>query len=116
MKPRRADTWNQFIINVTSPPPSTFWSTVKNLNTKRSIEFSAITEGNHTIKTTDEILQCLSSHFQSRFAAPVTNRNNPTDKAALDLWELLEKANPEDIQLVNQCSDLKFTSEEVCKL
>ncbi|CAF3346556.1 unnamed protein product [Rotaria socialis] len=41
------------------------------------------------------------------------NRNNPTDKEALDLWELLDKANPEDIQLVNQCSDLKFTSEEV---
>ncbi|CAF2120575.1 unnamed protein product [Rotaria magnacalcarata] len=41
------------------------------------------------------------------------NRNNPTDKEALDLWELLDKANPEDIQLVNQCSDLKLTSEEV---
>ncbi|CAF4192873.1 unnamed protein product [Rotaria socialis] len=113
MKQHRANTWNQFINNVASPQPSAFWSTVKSLNKKRSIEFSAITEGNRTIKAPDEILQCLSRHFQSRFTAPVMNRNNPTDKEALDLWELLDKANPEDIQLVNQCSDLKFISEEV---
>jgi hypothetical protein len=84
-KQHRVNSWNQFIDNIASPNLKTFWKTIKILNKKRSVEFSAITESNTILKTPDQILPCLTQHFQSRFAPPSTDPNLKTDKDALDL-------------------------------
>ena len=59
LKQHRANCWNQFIDKVASPKPSSFWNTIKTLNSKRSVEFSAITEGNSILKKPNEILFLL---------------------------------------------------------
>ncbi|CAF1272528.1 unnamed protein product [Adineta steineri] len=109
----KVNRWNKFIDNVASPQPTTFWKTIKILNKKRSVKFSAITENNKIHRTPDQILSCLTQHFKARFQAPSTDLTVKTDKEALDLWKLLEQAQPEDIQLISQQSDLTFTTKEV---
>jgi hypothetical protein len=48
LKQHRADCWKLFISNVASPNPSTFWKTVKSLNKKHSVQFSALKDEIHT--------------------------------------------------------------------
>jgi hypothetical protein len=112
-KRHKANSWNKFIDNVASPQPTTFWKTIKTLNKKRSVEFSAISDNNQIHRTPDQILSCLTEHFKTRFQPPSIDLKVKTDKEAHDLWELLDQAQPEDIQLISQQSDLIFTSKEV---
>jgi len=109
----KANGWHSFISNIASPNPSTFWKTVKVLNKKRSVQFSAITDDNNVYNEPKEILTHLTQHFSTRFASPHTDPSVKTDKEALDLWEKLSQAESDDIQLACQQSDLKYTSKEI---
>ncbi|CAF4452678.1 unnamed protein product [Rotaria magnacalcarata] len=88
-KQHRLNKWNQFISNIASPNPSTFWKTVKSLNKNRSIQFSALSDDKYTLNDPVQILSHLIDHFTSRFTPPVTDMNVQTDKEAQELWNVL---------------------------
>jgi endonuclease/exonuclease/phosphatase (EEP) superfamily protein YafD len=113
LKQHRANCWKHFISNVASPNPSTFWKTVKTLNKKRSVQFSALKDESHIYNDSNQVLSHLKHHFATRFAKPNTDLNVQTDAEAHKLWEKLSQANPDDIQLACHESDLKFTPKEV---
>jgi Endonuclease-reverse transcriptase len=54
----RQRNWEQFITNVASPNPTKFWQTVKKLNKKKSVDFSALSEDNTIHKTPVDIVKC----------------------------------------------------------
>ncbi|CAM4809500.1 unnamed protein product [Rotaria magnacalcarata] len=112
-KQHRLNKWNQFISNIASPNPSTFWKTVKSLNKNRSIQFSALSDDKYTLNDPVQILSHLIDHFTSRFTPPVTDMNVQTDKEAQELWNVLSKADHVDIQQACQNSDLKFSLEDI---
>ena len=112
-KQHRTNSWNQFIDKIASPNPTTFWKTIKMLNKKRSVEFSAITNDAQIHRTPNEIMSCLSHHFESRFAPPEMDSTKAIDNEANELWDSLEKVQPEQIRLAFQKSDLLFTTKEV---
>ncbi|CAF2101844.1 unnamed protein product, partial [Rotaria magnacalcarata] len=112
-KQHRANSWNQFISNIASPNPSTFWKTVKSLNKKRSVQFSAISDDNHTYNDPLQILSHLTHHFRSRFTSPITDMNIQTNKEAHELWGKLSEADIDDIQLACQHTDLKFSPKDI---
>jgi hypothetical protein len=105
--------WEQFISNVASPNPTSFWSTVKKLNKKKSVDFSALTEQNTIHRSAADIAKCLHHHFTERYSPPLTCKKNPLDKEAEDLWNVYSKADSNDIQLVLGQSDLKFDEKEI---
>ncbi|CAF1277951.1 unnamed protein product [Rotaria magnacalcarata] len=113
LKSFRQNNWNTFISQVASPNPKKFWQTVKCLNKKQSCNFSAITENDHMYKTPDEIVNILHEHFSNRFSAPNLCANNTTDVLASQLWDKLSNSNQEDIELVCENSDLKFTTHDL---
>ena len=113
LRQHRATSWNNFILNIASPYSCYLWKTVKVLNKKRSIQFSAITDAKHIYSDSTQIVSHLTRHFTARFAAPDINLNSISDREAYKIWEDLSQAEPDDIQLVCQKSDLQFTPKEV---
>ncbi|CAF3137196.1 unnamed protein product, partial [Rotaria sp. Silwood2] len=105
--------WEQFILNVASPNPSSFWRTVKKLNKKKSVDFSAVTEANITHKSPVDIVKCLSHHFTERHSLSSLNMTNTLDKEADELWKLFSSADTNDIELVLTQSDLKFNEQDI---
>ncbi|CAF2956154.1 unnamed protein product [Rotaria sp. Silwood2] len=106
--------WEQFISNVASPNPSSFWRTVKKLNKKKSVDFSALTEANITHRSPVDIVKCLSHHFTERHALSSLNMTNILDKEADELWKLFSLADTDDIKLLLIQSDLQFIHMYVC--
>ena len=109
----KAISWNQFISKVASPNPANFWKTVKTLNKKRSVHFTAITDGNSLHTDPDRILSHLTNHFTSRFTSPTINPNNKTDIEATALWNRLSDTDSTDIRSACSHSDLQFTTKEL---
>ncbi|CAF1996937.1 unnamed protein product [Rotaria magnacalcarata] len=109
----RSNKWNQFISNIASPNPSTFWKTVKSLNKKRSIQFSAISDDKYTHNDPVQILSHLTVHWKSRFTPRITDMNCQTDKEAQELWVAFSKTDHIDTQQACQNSDLKFSPEDI---
>ncbi|CAF3851520.1 unnamed protein product [Rotaria sordida] len=105
--------WEQFISNVASPNPSTFWNTVKMLNKKESIDFSALTDGNTVHRSPDDIVKCLSHHFTERHSPPSMNMVNVHDREADELWKLYSLADKDDIKLISSQSDLQFDEQDI---
>ena len=113
LKQHRANCWKRFISNVASPNPSAFWKTVKSLNKKRSVQFSAVTDESHIYHDPNKILSHLTHHFSTRFSAPNTEPHVQIDKEAHQIWEKLSQAEPDDIRLACYESDLKYTPKEI---
>ncbi|CAF4742888.1 unnamed protein product [Rotaria sp. Silwood1] len=109
----RQRSWEHFISKVASPSPSTFWSTVKKLNKKKSIDFSALTDGNTVHRSPEDIVKCLNLHFTERHSQPLLNMLDILDKDADELWKLYSLADKEDIKLVSSQSDLQFSEQEI---
>ncbi|CAF1249995.1 unnamed protein product [Rotaria sordida] len=105
--------WEQFISNVASPNPSTFWNTVKMLNKKESIDFSALTDGNTVHRSPEDIVKCLSHHFTERHSPPSMNMVNVHDREADELWKLYSLADKDDIKLISSQSDLQFDEQDI---
>ncbi|CAF2015281.1 unnamed protein product [Rotaria magnacalcarata] len=113
LKSFRQNNWMNFISEVAFPNPTHCWKTVKRLNKKRTASFSAITENDNIYKTPEKIVNCLQNHFSSRFIAPTLNMDNSTDVLAFKLWNELSNSSHEDIELVCENSDLKFTTQDL---
>ncbi len=109
----KQQSWDRFISNVASPNPTSFWRTVKKLNKKKSVDFSALTEGNLTHRSPEDIVKCLAHHFTERHSFPLLNMTNPLDKEADELWKLFSSADLDDIQLVSSHSDLQFKEQDI---
>jgi hypothetical protein len=109
----RQRSWEQFISKVASPNPSSFWYTVKKLNKKKSVDFSALTDENTVHRSPEDIVKCLNHHFTERHAQPSLNILNINDKEADELWKLYSLADKDDIKLLSSQSDLQFTEQEL---
>ncbi len=77
------------------------------------MDFSALTEGNITHRSPDDIVKCLADHFTERHSLPSLNMTNPLDKEADELWKLFSSADSDDIQLVSSHSDLQFKEQDI---
>ena len=109
----RQQRWERFIANTASPNPTSFWRTVKALNMKKTIEFSALSVGNTIHRAPDVIVQLLNQHFAERHSPPVRDRITPMDKEAEEVWKTYTQADTEDIELVISQSDLVFSEQEI---
>ncbi|CAF2070985.1 unnamed protein product [Rotaria magnacalcarata] len=109
----RQRTWEQFISNVASPNPTTFWSTVKKLNKKKSVDFTAITDESIIHRSPEDIVKNLAQHFTERHARPELNMSNTTDREANELWQLYSAADQDDIRLISKQSDLRFNEQDI---
>ncbi|CAF4801270.1 unnamed protein product, partial [Rotaria magnacalcarata] len=109
----RQRSWEEFISNVASPNPASFWCTAKKLIKKKSTDFCALTDGNKTHRSTTDIINCLNQHFTERHELPSLNMNNLLEKEADELWKLYSEAEEDDIQLKFNQSDLQFTEQDI---
>ncbi|CAF2053604.1 unnamed protein product [Rotaria magnacalcarata] len=113
LRAHRQRSWEQFISSVASPNPTTFWHTVKKLNKKKSVEFSAITEKNIVHRSPEDIVMNLAKHFAERHAAPLLDKTKILDKEASELWQLYSTADKDYIKLISNRSDLRFSEQEI---
>ncbi|CAF1927041.1 unnamed protein product [Rotaria magnacalcarata] len=105
--------WEKFISNVASPNPTSFWQTVKMLNKKKSVDFSALTDSITIYRSPTDIAKCLERHFTERHSKPILNMTNDLEKEALDVWKLFSLADIDDIELTSSQSDLKFSVQDI---
>ncbi|CAF4534831.1 unnamed protein product, partial [Rotaria sp. Silwood2] len=99
--------------SVTSPNPTVFWSTVKKLNKKKSVEFSAITEESTIHRSPEDIVKNLAQHFAERHVQAELNMANTLDREANELWQLYNTADKNDIRLISKQSDLQFNEQDI---
>ncbi|CAF4495506.1 unnamed protein product [Rotaria sp. Silwood2] len=109
----RQRSWEQFISSVASPNPTNFWRTVKKLDKKKSIEFSALTDNNTVHRSPEDVVKRLEQHFTQRYSKPVLNMMNKLDKEATEIWESYRLADEEDMKLVSGYSNLQFTERDI---
>lgn len=57
----------------------------------------------------------MYSHFSARFAPPITDVNNITDREAQEVWDRLSQADPDCMYRACHQSDLKFNADDVKK-
>ncbi|CAF1587707.1 unnamed protein product [Rotaria magnacalcarata] len=105
--------WEKFISNVASPNPTSFWQTVKMLNKKKSVDFSALTDSNTIYRSPTDIAKCLERHFTERHSKPILDMTNDLEKEAVDVWKLFSLADIDDIELTSSQSDLKFSVQDI---
>ncbi|CAF5217130.1 unnamed protein product, partial [Rotaria magnacalcarata] len=105
--------WEKFISNVASPSPTSFWQTVKMLNKKKSVDFSALTDSNTIYRPPTDIAKCLERHFTERHSKPILDMTNDLEKDAVDVWKLFSLADIDDIELTSSQSDLKFSVQDI---
>ncbi|CAF4169009.1 unnamed protein product [Rotaria magnacalcarata] len=113
LQAHRQRSWEQFISSVASSNPTTFWHTVKKLNKNKSVEVSAITEKNIVHRSPEDIVMNLAKHFAERHAEPLLDMTKILDKEASELWQLYSTADKDDIKLLSNRSDLRFSEADM---
>jgi hypothetical protein len=113
LQAHRQRSWEQFISNVASPNPKSFWGTVKKLNKKKPVDFAALTEENTIHRSPKDIVKHLNHHFTERHSQPAMNLSNSRDKEADELWKLYSSADNDDIELLSSHSDLLFKEQDI---
>ncbi|CAF3409235.1 unnamed protein product [Rotaria socialis] len=126
----------QFVVaNIYSPPtdslPLASMSTllkhskniiiVDDLNTRhpdwdcsqKSVEFSAITEKNVVHRSSEDIVTNLAKHFTERHDEPLLDMTKTLDKEARELWQLYSTGDKDDIKLISNRSDLRFSEQDI---
>jgi hypothetical protein len=86
---------------------------VKKVYKKKSVDFSALTEGNTTHRSPVDIVKSLTQHFTERHSIPSLNMANPLDKEADEVWKLFSLADSNDIELISSQSDLQFKDQDI---
>ena len=109
----RQRSWDQFIANVASPNPTSFWRTVKKLSKKKSVDFSALTESNTIHRSPVDIVECLTEHFTARHASPTLTVTNPLDKEADELWKYLTRVDLNPPESITDQNDLQYKEEDI---
>ena len=105
--------WEQFLSNVASPNPKSFWATVKKLNQKKAVDFSALTIGSDVHRKPEDIIEGLEKHFAERYASPRLDPANSVAEESSKLCKLFSEADSDDVELISTQSDLHFNAKGV---
>ncbi|CAF3310754.1 unnamed protein product [Rotaria socialis] len=55
----------------------------------------------------------LAKHFAERHAEPLLDMTKILDKEAIELWQLYSTADKDDIKLISNRSDLRFSEQDI---
>ncbi|CAF4646827.1 unnamed protein product, partial [Rotaria socialis] len=83
------------------------------LKLRKSVEFSAITEKNVVHRSSEDIVTNLAKHFTERHDEPLLDMTKTLDKEARELWQLYSTGDKDDIKLISNRSDLRFSEQDI---
>lgn len=105
--------WDQFIANMASPNAKNFWATVKKLNRKKSVDFTALSSDQAIHHKPAEIIERLETHFTERHGPPAYDPSDPLMAEARRTWNTVKNASDDEIMLLTSKSDLHYEVKEV---